>query len=297
MLYVIISVLIALVLFLFVWLLLLKKEMRHISLEMKENEDRRQMNIELVDGDLQSMITEVNKLYEEILRVKIDTMKEEDRLKESVSMISHDMRTPLTSIIGYLQVAQRSEDEAEVEQNIEIALERAKYLNKLVNDFFEISLIDSEQVDINMERVNLCEIICEEILAESPEIDRKGLEPSFEQADENIYVNADKEKLVRIIQNLISNAVRYSDKRLEFKIVPEVDGMTRMKIITDPGAKIDTDNIFNRFVKGDSARSNGGAGLGLYICKGFAEMMGGDIKASQDEESFTITLSLQNLKD
>lgn len=297
MLYVIISVLIALVLFLFVWLLLLKKEMRYISLEMKENEDRRQMNIELVDGDLQSMITEVNKLYEEILRVKIDTMKEEDRLKESVSMISHDMRTPLTSIIGYLQVAQRSEDEAEVEQNIEIALERAKYLNKLVNDFFEISLIDSEQVDINMERVNLCEIICEEILAESPEIDRKGLEPSFEQADENIYVNADKEKLVRIIQNLISNAVRYSDKRLEFKIAPEVDGMTRMKIITDPGAKIDTDNIFNRFVKGDSARSNGGAGLGLYICKGFAEMMGGDIKASQDEESFTITLSLQNLKD
>lgn len=297
MLYVIISVLIALVLFLFVWLLLLKKEMRRISLEMKENEDRRQMNIDLVDGDLQSMITEVNKLYEEILRVKIDTMKEEDRLKESVSMISHDMRTPLTSIIGYLQVAQRSEDEAEVEQNVEIALERAKYLNKLVNDFFEISLIDSEQVDINMDRVNLCEVICEEILAESPEIDRKGLEPSFEQSDENIYVNADKEKLVRIIQNLISNAVRYSDKRLEFKIVPEEDGMTQMKIITDPGAKIDTDNIFNRFVKGDSARSNGGAGLGLYICKGFAEMMGGDIKASQDEESFTITLSLQNLKD
>lgn len=297
MLYVIISVLIALVLFLFVWLLLLKKEMRRISLEMKENEDRRQMNIDLVDGDLQSMITEVNKLYEEILRVKIDTMKEEDRLKESVSMISHDMRTPLTSIIGYLQVAQRSEDEAEVEQNVEIALERAKYLNKLVNDFFEISLIDSEQVDINMDRVNLCEVICEEILAESPEIDRKGLEPSFEQSDENIYVNADKEKLVRIIQNLISNAVRYSDKRLEFKIVPEEDGMTQMKIITDPGAKIDTDSIFDRFVKGDSARSNGGAGLGLYICKGFAEMMGGDIKASQDEESFTITLSLQNLKD
>ena len=297
MLYVIISVLIALVLFLFVWLLLLKKEMRRISLEMKENEDRRQMNIDLVDGDLQSMITEVNKLYEEILRVKIDTMKEEDRLKESVSMISHDMRTPLTSIIGYLQVAQRSEDEAEVEQNVEIALERAKYLNKLVNDFFEISLIDSEQVDINMERVNLCEIICEEILAESPEIDRKGLEPSFEQSDENIYVNADKEKLVRIIQNLISNAVRYSDKRLEFKIVPEEDGMTQMKIITDPGAKIDTDSIFDRFVKGDSARSNGGAGLGLYICKGFAEMMGGSIKAAQDEESFTITLSLKKIED
>lgn len=293
MLYVIISVLIALVLFLFVWLLMLKKEMSRIAQEMKENEDRRQLNINLVDGDLQSMIAEVNTLYEEILQTKIETMKEEDRIKESVSMISHDMRTPLTSIIGYLQVAQKSGDREEVDQNVEIALERAKYLNKLVNDFFEISLIDSEQVEINIEKVNLCEIICEEILAESPEIDRKGLEPSFEQSEENIYVSADREKLVRIIQNLISNAVRYSDKRLEFRVDPEVDGMLDMKIITDPGAKIDTDSIFDRFVKGDSARSNGGAGLGLYICKGFAEMMGGSIKAAQDEESFTITLSLK----
>ena len=293
MLYVIISVLIALVLFLFVWLLMLKKEMSRIAQEMKENEDRRQLNINLVDGDLQSMIAEVNTLYEEILQTKIVTMKEEDRIKESVSMISHDMRTPLTSIIGYLQVAQKSVDREEVDQNVEIALERAKYLNKLVNDFFEISLIDSEQVEINIEKVNLCEIICEEILAESPEIDRKGLEPSFEQSEENIYVSADREKLVRIIQNLISNAVRYSDKRLEFRVDPEVDGMLDMKIITDPGAKIDTDSIFDRFVKGDSARSNGGAGLGLYICKGFAEMMGGSIKAAQDEESFTITLSLK----
>ena len=293
MLYVIISVLIALVLFLFVWLLMLKKEMSRIAQEMKENEDRRQLNINLVDGDLQSMIAEVNTLYEEILQTKIETMKEEDRIKESVSMISHDMRTPLTSIIGYLQVAQKSVDREEVDQNVEIALERAKYLNKLVNDFFEISLIDSEQVEINIEKVNLCEIICEEILAESPEIDRKGLEPSFEQSEENIYVSADREKLVRIIQNLISNAVRYSDKRLEFRVDPEVDGMLDMKIITDPGAKIDTDSIFDRFVKGDSARSNGGAGLGLYICKGFAEMMGGSIKAAQDEESFTITLSLK----
>ena len=84
---------------------------------------------------------------------------------------------------------------------------------------------------------------------------------------------------------------------MERRIKKKKKIMTQMKIITDPGAKIDTDSIFERFVKGDSARSNGGAGLGLYICKGFAEMMGGSIKAAQDEESFTITLSLKKIED
>ena len=109
----------------------------------------------------------------------------------------------------------------------------------------------------------------------------------------NIYVNADKKKLVRIVQNLISNAVKYSDKRLEFKI--ETGSGTEkveMCIITDSGTKIDTDRIFDRFVKGDSARASGGAGLGLYICRNFARMMGGDISAEQDDENFIIRLEL-----
>lgn len=291
MLYVII-ILIALVLFLSVKLILMKRQMKRVIGEMKNNPDKRQMNVDFVDNDLQNMIIEVNHLYEYILEIKAEGKEEEGKMRESISMISHDMRTPLTSIIGYLQIAEKTENREEMIANIEIALERARYLNKLVNDFFELSLIESSQVDIESEKVNLCEIICEEILAESPEIDRRGLEPSFEQSEQNIYVYADKKKLVRIIQNLISNAVKYSARRLDFVITPENGGMTELSIITDPGDKIDTDRIFDRFVKGDSARSTGGAGLGLYICKGFAEKMGGSISAAQDEDSFKILLTL-----
>ena len=235
------------------------------------------------------MIIEVNHLYEYILQIKAEGKEEESKMRESISMISHDMRTPLTSIIGYLQVAERSEDRAEMIENIDIALDRAKYLNKLVNDFFELSLIESGQVGYRIEKVNLSEVFAEEILAESPEIDRTGNRTFFRAAEENIYVYADKKKLVRIIQNLISNAVKYSARRLEFVIAPEADTKSiKLDIITDPGDKIDTDRIFDRFVKGDSARSTGGAGLGLYICKGFAEKMGGDIRAAQDRKSFVI---------
>ena len=288
----IIIILTALVLFLSIKLIVIKKEMRRITNDMRSNIDGRNINVDFIDKDLQNMILELNSLYENIMEIKAEGKEEENKMRESISMISHDMRTPLTSIIGYLQIASKTEDRAEMTVNIDIALERARYLNKLVNDFFELSLIESGQVDIEAVRVNLCEVICEEILAESPEIDRKGLEPSFEQSEQNIYVFAVKKKLVRIIQNLISNAVKYSEKKLDFVIDPEEEGNVKLRIITDPGSKIDTDRIFDRFVKGDAARSTGGAGLGLYICKGFAEKMGGDISASQDESSFVITLTL-----
>ncbi len=281
-----------LVLLLSLKLFLLKRQLKHVVNGMKDNPDKRQLSVDFIDGDLQKMIVEVNQLYEYVLQIKAEGKEEESKIRESISMISHDMRTPLTSIIGYLQIAKKSADQKEMIANVDIALERARYLNKLVNDFFELSLIETDQVDVELEKVNLCEIICEEILAENMEIDAKGLEPRFDQAEQNVYVHADRKKLSRVIQNLISNAVKYSDKRLEFQIDRECEGCVRLQIITDPGDKIDANRIFDRFVKGDSARSNGGAGLGLYICKRFVEMMGGTVKAEQDEKRFEITLTL-----
>ena len=173
----------------------------------------------------------------------------------------------------------------------EIALERARYLNKLINDFFEISLIESGSVSVRPERLNLSEIICEEILAESPEIDRKGIEPSFDQADADVFVMADKKMLKRIVQNLTSNAVKYSTGTLRF-VIEEKDEQILLRIITSADGKIDTDRVFDRFYKEDSARTGDGAGLGLYICKRLALQMGGDITATQEGERFEIELSL-----
>lgn len=292
MLYVII-ILSIIVLFLLVRLLALKIEMKRVVREMKDNPERNQMNCDFIDADLQNMIVEVNNLYNHVRQIKVDGKNDEKQIKESVSMISHDMRTPLTSIIGYLQVAQKSKDSEEKEANIDIALDRARYLNNLVNDFFEISLIESDQVNISLEKVNLCELVCEEILAESPEIDKKGIEPKFPQAEENIFVNADRPKLVRVIQNLISNAVKYSNKRLDFYIENGNMETVTIKIQTDSSEDVDTDKIFDRFYQKDSSRTKGGAGLGLYICKEFVERMGGTIAAAQEENTFEIILELK----
>ena len=288
---IIISVMALLLLFLLIKLIAVKKELRRIARLMSENKEEANLNVDFVDGDLQGMIVEVNRLYAKMSHIRYEGKEEEKTIRESISMISHDMRTPLTSIIGYLQIAERSDDNEELRQNVEIALERARYLNRLINDFFEISLIESGSVTVKEEKINLSGIICEEVLAESPEIDKKGIEPVFEQADSDIFVTADRKMLCRIVQNLTSNAVKYSTGKLEFKI-EKSDDKTVLHIISSTDKQIDTDRVFNRFYKEDSSRSSGGAGLGLYICKRFAEQMGGDITASQEGGEFEIRLFL-----
>ena len=275
-------------------LLFIKKEMRRITEELLSKEDESNICVDFIDRDLQRMVLEINNLYERILRIKAENREEEKMLRESVSMISHDMRTPLTSVIGYLQVAKKSRDKEEILQNLDIALERAKYLNRLVNDFFELSLIESGQLEGKQERVNVSELICEEILAESPAIDAGGIEPVFPQADENIYVMADRKLLTRVIQNLTSNAVKYSDGKLEFRL-EELAGASRiaMTILSSTAQEIETDKIFRRFYKEDSARSKGGAGLGLYIVKCFVECMNGRVRAEKEGEEFRVIVELE----
>ena len=282
------------ILFLCLKLFLVKKEMRRITEELLAKEDESNVCVDFIDRDLQKLVLVINNLYDRILRIKAENREEEKMLRESVSMISHDMRTPLTSIIGYLQVAKKSTDKEEILQNLDIALERAKYLNRLVNDFFELSLIESGQVESKPERVNISELICEEILAESPAIDARGIEPVFLQADENIYVMADRKLLARVIQNLTSNAVKYSDGRLEFRL-EELAGASHidMTILSSTVQEIETDKIFRRFYKEDSARSKGGAGLGLYIVKCFVECMNGTVRAEKEGEEFRIIVELE----
>ena len=292
MLYVIILILAGAVLFLLLKLIAIKKEMRRISRDMSDNESESIISVDFVDKDLQAMILEVNRLYGYITEIRRISRNKERTLRDSVSMISHDMRTPLTSVIGYLQMADRSDDPDEINENIKTALDKARYLNGLINDFFEISLIGSGQSKAVPERLNLSEFICEEILSQSPEIDRRGIQPRFDDADRDIFVLADRKMLGRVIQNLISNSVRYTCGIFDITITEKED-LTELSIITDTAYKIAADRIFDMFYTEDVSRYKGGTGLGLYIVKGFVESMGGNIHAEQTGSDLTITVGLK----
>ena len=221
-------------------------------------------------------------------KAKVEISKEQAALKQAIADISHDIRTPLTSVVGYLQLAEKNAENEEQRADIEIALERAKYCSTLVNDFFELSVIDSKGIEPVMESVDVNDLLCELILA-------KGITPRFEDSGTPVYAKADKKMLTRVIQNLISNGIKYSSDRLEISL-EETKNAVKISL-TNPISDydIDVEKIFDKFYQSRKARTANGAGIGLYVCKQFVTAMDGMIYASLENGLLTVTVTLDKV--
>ena len=276
--------------FLILKLCLVKQQMRKIVKQLEEPGENF-ISVDFVDRDLETVALKINENLDMIQKIKAEAVKGEQAMKSSISMISHDMRTPLTSVIGYLQLAEKNCQEKETLQDIQIALDRAKYTNKLVDDFFELSVIDSNQYTPVMEKINICEVVCEEILANYLEFEKKGITPLFEQSDDEIDVWADPKLLMRVIQNLISNGIKYSAGNMEFSV--SQGEKVVLSISNTISQSLDVDKIFDKFYRADAARNSDGMGLGLYICRKFMEEMEGSISAHSDGDRLTIKVELK----
>ena len=282
------AVSLALVVFFLVFKLYhIKQQLRKI---VQQLEGQNHISVEFVDRDLEAAALQMNRMIDRMQEIKTESVKKEKSIKSSISMISHDMRTPLTSVIGYLQLAGKSCRDEEVLQDINIALGRAEYCNRLVNDFFELSVVDLGQYTPVMEKVNICEMVCEEIMAGYPDFEKSGRTPIFGQADDAILVWADRKLLARVIQNLISNAIKYATGKVNFTVV--TGEKVSLYISSSVSGHMDAEKIFDRYYQEENSRHREGAGLGLYICRKFVESMGGGISAVCDGSILTIKMEL-----
>ena len=284
--YVIIAILAICLVILLAKYLLIKNELKKASARLSKDLSRA-LPVEMVDPDLNELIIQINRMYEALLEVRNEGNESEKALRNAISVVSHDMKTPLTSVIGYLQLSKNAQGE-EVQQYIDIALERADYLNELVNDFFEVSLIDSDRYAVQLEEINICELILEEIFALAPSFDKRGIRPVFENAEEDIRLMVDRKMFRRIIQNLLGNCVKYAEERIEVQVEHKDADFVTIRFISGCSAVIDTDRIFDKFYREDEARSGEGAGLGMYICRKFTDLMGGELTARQEGKTLIV---------
>ncbi len=288
--YLIIAILSAAVLFLAARLFLLKKQLRKVSKQLDDYGDTL-ISVELTGDELEEIVLKINTMIDDISRIKTDADINSVALKETIADISHDMRTPLTSVIGYLQLALKDCTDSEQCNNINIALERAVYCSKLIDEFFELSVIDSKGCTASLEAVDVNELLCELILANYPNFEAKGITPLFDDTGKPVVALADRKMLTRIIQNLISNSIKYADGKVAFEISSA--DMIEIRISNHTAEKsIDTERIFDKFYQTSKSRTSGGAGIGLYICKQFAEAMGGTIEAVFVDELLMFVLRL-----
>lgn len=289
--YLIILILFAAVVFLAGKYYGLKKQLKAISVQLND-EQNQLVTVELIDSDLEAIALEINRLLEKIRQTIIKTNASSMALKSSIADISHDIKTPLTSVIGYLQLAERECNEEKTKELIKICLERAHYCNSLINDFFELSVLEAQGCIPKLESVDVARMICEQILAHYPIFEGKSITPYFEDSDKPAIVSADSVLLNRVIQNLISNGVKYTTGDMFFHVCQE-NGQITITVSNPIDTYVDVTRIFDRFYTQDKSRSKG-SGIGLYICRQFIEAMGGRINAEIDRNYLSINITLNS---
>ncbi|AIQ53714.1 sensor histidine kinase [Paenibacillus sp. FSL R7-0331] len=210
---------------------------------------------------------------------------------ELITGVSHDLRTPLTSVLGFLEYVEKDRyaDEIELRYYISIAYDKSLTLKKLIDDLFEYTRITSSGLPLRQEPVNLGNLL--EQLAEEfvPVLEAAGMSYSIRTDPGPLVIQGDADELVRLYENLFTNAVRYGKegKQLDISVFRRQDQV--VAVCTNYGPPIpagDLPHLFQRFYRVDKSRSRktGGSGLGLAIAKSIAELHGGVITATSSRK-------------
>ncbi|USF26865.1 Adaptive-response sensory-kinase SasA [Firmicutes bacterium ASF500] len=229
---------------------------------------------------------------------KAETALAEQRKDELVMYLAHDIRTPLTSVIGYLNLLEE-EPNMPGEQRakrVHIALEKAYRLEAMINEFFEITRYNSQQITLSKETIDLYYMLVQLSDELSPVFAPRGNTVALHLA-EDLTVEADPEKLARVFSNILKNAASYSYPRTEITISAEKSEHEVTIQFQNSGEDIPGEalaSLFDKFYRADKSRSSdtGGTGLGLAIAKEIVVLHGGTISATSKNHVVTFTISL-----
>lgn len=222
----------------------------------------------------------------------------EQRKNELVMYLAHDIRTPLTSIIGYLRLLEQIPDlpDEEKEKYVHISLEKTYRLEKMINEFFEITCYNTQQITIASKTIDLYYLLVQVIDEHLPLFTEHGNYITFHAA-ESLEVCGDPERLARVFNNLLKNAVAYSSKGTEITVNAEETPEHIVVTVSNHGKTIPDDKLetlFEKFYRLDESRTSntGGTGVGLAIAKEIVLLHGGTISADSKNGLTTFTVKL-----
>nr|WP_238357698.1 vancomycin resistance histidine kinase VanS [Cohnella zeiphila] len=263
-----------------------------------QNEDK---PIEL-SAEMEFMERKLSTLKRTLEKREQDAKLAEQRKNDVVMYLAHDIKTPLTSVIGYLSLLDEAPD-MPVEQKakyVHITLTKAYRLEQLIDEFFEITRYNLQAITLAKKHIDLYYMLVQMTDEFYPQLASNGKQAVI-HASEDLTVSGDPDKLARVFNNILRNAVAYSEDDSVIDITAGFSG-DRVSIVFKNAGSIPEDKlaaIFEKFYRMDDARSSdtGGAGLGLAIAKEIVVQHGGQIYAESDDNYTTFTVELPALPD
>ena len=282
---------------------LLKKVFGYIDEVGKATEDLVNKDVEYIElpDELEEIQKRMNHLKRESEKNEKLAKENEEKKDELIVYLAHDIKTPLTSMIGYLSILDEIDDMPKKKQKnyISIALDKSYRLEDLINELFDVARFNSEKIVLEKEELNL-NLMLEQIIDDFYPTLRELNKSIKLNYNEPISINGDPDKLSRVFNNLIKNAISYSKEESEIVINLKKDNNNAIVEVINKGKQISKEKlskIFEKFYRLDSARTSrtGGSGLGLAIAKDIVELHNGTIIAESNEEetTFQVTLPLK----
>ncbi|MUT67240.1 GHKL domain-containing protein [Paenibacillus sp. NEAU-GSW1] len=244
---------------------------------------------------------DMNVLVERLKNSLDDERRAEQTKNELITNVSHDLRTPLTSVLGYLGLIEqdRYRDEVELRHYVQIAYDKSQRLHVLINDLFEYTRMRHDAVPLQRMNMNLTEMLGQLLVQFLPQLKQSGMEGKLHSEEKEVLLSGDPAKLVRVFENLLTNAVTYGKEGRKVDIRLRKEKSVAIVEVANYGEMIpavDLPFLFDRFYRVDKSRTekSGGSGLGLAIAKGIVERHGGEISAASDhyETVFKVRLPI-----
>lgn len=220
-------------------------------------------------------------------------LKSERMKTELITNVSHDIKTPLTSIINYVDLLQKPHTEEEEAVYLEVLARQSQRLKKLIEDLMEMSKASTGNMSVDITTLDAVEAVNQALGEFGDKLSRAELIPVFRHSQESVMIRADGRLVWRVLSNLLGNAVKYAmpGTRLYIDLM-EMEGnvIISLKNISRDELNVDSEELMERFVRGDDSRNTEGSGLGLNIAKSLMELQKGQLQLLVDGDLFKVTL-------
>ena len=249
------------------------------------------------DKDFEKLLLQVNALIEYCGQTKVNAEQKEAALRDEFARATHDLRTPLTSILGYLQLAQKEQtDSATKAEYMRIAFERAQNLQMRIDGLYEITKLEAQN-EAELARVNLQTILLDLTAAYYFDFNEAGRAMHIEMPEQVSDIYAEEEAVKRILDNLYKNAWLHGVGDVWVNVFENAAHIT-VEIVnkTEELKKEHMPHLFDRFYTVDMSRAKGNSGLGLSIVRALTLQMGGEVETLLQNNMFTIRLVLPKAK-